>query len=293
MINNCVYPFSEKYKTYTNQSSKCKRTSAESTSVVLGLAIASAVFSPLTAVMVLQPAFPEYRLFSEVFEIPLSIKSEWNILVPILAFVAYNILCMGDLVFIIDFYGIIHFYCTFVWVNFLEPVSVKFGQQNLASFTCSLGCKMSSTEIVQFYRENQLLSLFLNQFLGHILFTIHHASTLMLCTLGAYVCISYPERLVVPGYQAVPAGVISAMTLEYLQMICVVRTKESSERFLTSLKRVVNMTPGKSVDMQKYLKTFRPIKSNLAYPFYAVNKQSFLEFQNKVVDLLVTVLVST
>lgn len=267
--------------------------SAESTSVLLGLAVASEVFSPLTAVMVLQPAWPEHRIFTEILEIPLSIKSEWKILLPILAFMAYNVLCMADLVFIIDFYGIVHFYCSFVWTHILEPVSVKYGTNNLAIFTCNLGCKMSSIEIVQFYREKQLLSSFLNQFLGHILFTIHHASTLMMCTLGAYVCISYPERLVVPGYQAVPAAVVSAMTLEYLQMICVVRTKESSERFLTSLKRVLNMSLGKPVDIRKYLKTFRPINSQLAYPFYEVNKQSFLEFQNNVVDLLVTVLVST
>ncbi len=255
--------------------------------------MASAVLPPLAAVMVLQPAWPEHRLFTEILEIPLSIKSDWRILIPILAFAAYNILCMGDLVFMIDFYGIVHFYCSFVWTSFLEPISVTFGTKDLATFTCNLGCKMSSTEIVQFYREKQLLSLFLNQFLGHILFTIHHASTLMICTMGAYVCINYPERLIVPGYQAVPAAVMSAMTLEYLQMICVVRTKERSERFLTSLIRVLNMSRGKSIDIQKYLKTFRPINSQLAYPFYEVNKESFLEFQNRVVDLLVTVLVST
>lgn len=135
--------FLEKHKMYTKWSLDCQRARKESNSVLFGLALASSVFPPVVALMILHPVWPENRFFTEYLEIPLSSNTQLSTCGPIVTIMAYSILCIGDLVFAIDFFASLYHQCCVIWTKFLQPISINVGKWNDAIFTCSLGCKMS------------------------------------------------------------------------------------------------------------------------------------------------------
>ncbi len=220
---------------------------------------------------------------------------KWSTLFPIVGVFTYECFNLADLIFLIDLYGVLNIKCCFTWIQFLKPIQVKLANrtQKDVYIICYLGCSLTQDELVTVFRELQLLCNFFNLFVGHFLCTIHHASLLMFSTLGTYICIRYPERLLVPGYQLAPAGVLISLLIEYVEMICLDGTKDQSEDFIRRLKEISETGGYKMRKLRKYVKTLHPLKSQLAYPFYEVNRQSFLMFHSKVIDLLVTIFVST
>lgn len=290
----------EKYMQHTKRSLECQTSALRSTWILFGLAISTFLVPFLFPLMFLQPALPEHRFFEEILEIPISLNANYTRMIPLSVILAYHVFNLADLVFCIDFFAILHFQCAFVWTSFLEPVSAsmvdptKRDDQQL-KFKCKLGCTLSENEIIGFYREQQLLCNFFNQFTGNILITIHHAATLLLSTFGCYFCIRHPERLLELGYQLAPAAFVFATILEYIEAWSNMTVFEGSRRFIKSLTKISGMLTKKAnirKMMQKYVRTFRPLLGEGAYPFYQLDKENFLKFQNQVVDLLVSILVS-
>ncbi|CAL8091310.1 unnamed protein product [Orchesella dallaii] len=250
----------------------------------LGTAIVPILFS----FTVLQKGSPFYNMLTEDLE--LTVKLSWRI-VPLMLLAYYFSIQAADVVFLLDTPGILLFCCSNIWLTLLEPVSITV-RQGVVNFTCKLGCTLELDQLRQLYRERQILFRWLNAFYAHILITVHHAALLVICTLACYQLIRHYEFLVIPGYQLIPLAILGAVGFEYVETILIVHGYTRSKTFVNSFKTLAQRERKWTRKIQKDFATMMPLQGQLAYPYFSINMDNFLNFGNAVIDLLVNCLVS-
>lgn len=239
------------------------------------------------------PVWPEYWLMNSFLEIPFGL--EWKY-APLIILMDYCILQGGDMVFWFDLPGMLVFQESTAWLYLLEPQSMeRCSKQGTFKLTCRLDCNLTLEEAMQLYEEQRYLSRCLNNLYGHFSVTTHHATFIALCVLGMYVCIRQPAALLEPGLQLALLAVFTCEFVEAFEMTMVTRLYEKSASFLASLDDVAGMCRDKRKVkiIRKYVGSRAPLNTDLAYPFYQINRESFMAFQNQFVDFLVNLLVST
>lgn len=178
------------------------------------------------------------------------------------------------------------------WNHLLEPVSLNF-VKGIPNFTCRLGCILSQDELIEFYKNQKILERCFNNIYGHWLVTLHHGVTILLSTIGLFICIRHTERLLEPGFQMAPLAMILTTVLEYIETMFVEDAHDRSEGLLKQWKSIAKHEKSKLKKSLKYLHGFKPIQTQLAYPCYAISRENFLEHQKKIIEFLMDLLVST
>ncbi len=278
----------DKYKTYLAGNLDAKRIQRISDVIIVGVGGATVIVPFIYGGLLFQSALPENRIITEVLEIPL--KFHWTML-PLTLPLAYTIINATDIIFIIDISFVVYFQGWVYWNHLLEPVSVTF-VKGIPNFTCRLGCVLTQDELIDFYKEQKTLERLMNNVWAHWLITLHHGSTVLLSTIGLFICIQYTDRLLEPGFLMAPLAMILCTVLEYIETMFVVDAYNSSDGLLMKWKELAKHEKGKLKKSLKHLDGFRPIQAQLAYPYFAISKENFLEYQEQIMGFLVDLLVS-
>lgn len=279
----------EKYKDDLAGNVEVKRIQKISDCIIIGVAGATVIVPFVYGGLLFQSLLPENRLITEVLEIPL--KFHWTML-PLTLPLAYTIINATDIVFIIDISCVVYFQGWVYWNTLLTPVSIKF-VNGVPFFTCHLGCVLSQDELIEFYDIQKVLEKYLNKIYANWLVTLHHGSTILLSTIGLFICIKYTDRLLEPGFLMAPLAMVFCTVLEYIETMFVVDAHDRSDEFLMKWKNLAKCEKSKLKKSLKHLHGFRPIQAQLAYPYFAISKENFLEYQRQIMEFLVDFLVST
>lgn len=281
--------YAGKYQAYVDESLEVKLVQKVSDGIIIGVAWATVFLPFVYGVLLFQPVLPENRIITEILEIPL--KFDWRLL-PLSLPLAYTVINATDFLFFWDISSVIYFQGCVHWNHLFEPKSIQF-EKGIPQFTCRLGCKLSEEELIQFYKEQKILERYFNDLFGHWLVTQHHACTIALSTIGIFISIKYPERLLEPGFQMAPLAMVCSFVLEYIETMFVVDAYERSNNLLSSWNNFARKEKGKLRNSLKYLRGFRPIQAQLAYPYFNLSKGNFLAYLNQTTDILVNLLVAT
>ncbi|CAL8136249.1 unnamed protein product [Orchesella dallaii] len=280
----------EKYGRYLERYNPSKPHMRKCEAILFGIFAGTTFFPFLYGFLIFQPVIPENTFLTEVFEVKMNFDGS---LLPLILMLTldYGVIEGCEILFMADIGGVIYYDCCAYWTKLLEPIDLRFDKGE-AKFTCRIGCVLTFDEMIEFYREQEILERLFNNIYGHIAITSLHASSLSLWTLGCYVCIRHSEDLLRPGFQMAPTTVVLATVVEYLPMVYAVEAYDNSCTFLKSMTVMVEKEKRATRKILKYSKHFRPLELQVAYPYYMLNRENFLAFINQGVDILVNLLVS-
>jgi len=283
--------FADKYKEFLDNYGPAKLQRRKCELFIFTISAATIAFPIMYGFLLFQPVLPENRFLTEIFE--LDVKMEMKMLPMILMLALdYGIIEGVESIYMVDVPCLIYYECCVYWNKLLEPVSLEI-QNGEANFTCKIGCVLTHEEIIKFYQEQAALERLFNDIYGHRVITLNSASILCLWTTALYVCIRHSKYLLQPGYQIAPFGVIMTTIVEYFITLYVVEAYESSSTFLKSVKTAIeNEKRKKRCAMLKFTNHFRPLVTQLAYPYFVWSRENFLAFFNQGIDFLVNLLVS-
>lgn len=256
-----------------------------------GLTIATAVYPLLFGFMTHQSFSPDNRFFTKALEV--NVELNWKF-VFVFLFVDYFAYQLADVCFIIDTTGVLLYCCLVPWFQFLQPETIKLdGRTGKYLFKNKYGITMTEKELVRLYTEMEIIMSMNNNFFGSLLITQHHAQTLSLSVMSSYLVVKHWEKMSLKdiGSLTIPSAYIIANALEYLETEFVVQSEKISEDFLDSVKKLTKKGGINLKEIRKRLTAWKVLRGVFAYPFYTIDRQNFLEYQNQSVDFLVTLLV--
>lgn len=148
---------------------------------------------------------------------------------------------------------------------------------------------MEDREIILLYRIQQLFLTLINQVMKTVLISLQHVATLSTASIMIYFAIKFDSVISETGFigwVVVLGAVAVPFVVEFNEAIMLSALADVSEGFVGSGKKMVM----RNTYYYKFLRSCPLFILHEAYPFYTVDKSTFLDFCAQVVDYTITLL---
>ncbi|CAL8112457.1 unnamed protein product [Orchesella dallaii] len=279
--------FEEMFRTNSNRPKLHQQTSASVEFLVLIAAVSTLLIPFLFGLFFLQDTQLLHRLFEEVFEIKIKVEMQY---LPHILFVIWSAnQCCGNIAIILS---IIAMYMKFVvyWITAMHPTKIlRKGHGSKLKYKTELGI-MNEQAMTKIYRIHQVLNRMFNSIVGNRLYSSHQATVQITVVLAGFLCIKYFEMMMfTPGYQLAFLAVFLCSFIELVETVIVSDAIGSSKTLQNKIK---GMTKPRA-EVVKCVADSWTLSIQVAYPYYTMERVTFLAFVQTSIDSLVTVLVAS
>lgn len=145
---------------------------------------------------------------------------------------------------------------------------------------------VSDNQVILFYRVQQILNVFLNEYFRSVLVSFHHVTCLATVVVLVVFTIKYNHILAaegVKGYIVVAAIIFIPLILVFDQSWMCGNLEDTSHRFKVAGETLL---PKKFV-FRKFVRSCRLFYVEVVYPFYTIHKETFLLFCAQALDFTI------
>ncbi len=253
-------------------------------------AVVSWLLPFLLLVIFFHPLEPVHNIIFEWFEFDLNIHNIRLIHLTLLPFWFLSIHAAGNTVIV---YGILvtcYYLISTSALADMTPTEIarKKGSRRYVFQTQYYG-ELEDDEIIIKYRTQQLFNIWVNKIMASICVSLQHVACLAVCSIMAYFAIKFPHVLAesgIVGYMIVVVCFLAGISVQFLEAYMLGNLADISDNFITQID--TKMERGALI--KKFVKSCRTFYVEEAYPFFRVDKGTFLEFYAKVVDQTITLL---
>ncbi|CAL8136674.1 unnamed protein product [Orchesella dallaii] len=246
----------------------------------------SLLFPWLGSATIFHPAHPLNKILKFYLEIDVSI-SFFTVFITLILF--YGILVFANSVVTIIAVILISVYSIRLWVRAMMPVEMNgdkyFRTRQLQNVT--------EEWVVTFYKAVQLQCNIVNDVIASFKIAFHSGALLIILSIMGFMWVQYSNRFLESirgmglGILTI-LGIITGILITHNESTQFLLTIQISEEFKNNLLKFSTPTSY----LGKTAKSFRPLSLQATYPFFTVEKRTFLIFCNAVVNLVVTLVVT-
>ena len=149
---------------------------------------------------------------------------------------------------------------------------------------------MKDSKIIDLYRAQQIINVLLNEFYTSYLISFHHAGILAAVTSLIFFAIAYNNVLSEVGlfaYILVLGLVVAASAIVFFECSFCGDLVDITDGFRNAGKKIV----GRWTMYGKFCNSCRVFYMQLAWPFFHLNKETFFEWCDQVLNYVVTFLI--
>ncbi|CAL8087509.1 unnamed protein product [Orchesella dallaii] len=239
------------------------------------------------AATVFHPMEPTHRLVQDWFEV--DIKPEGIFIIVYIVGCASMMSCasiVAALSINIVFYYVIATTC----LEDLTPEAAdeRIGAKRYNMVTQFYGV-MEDNEIGTAYRAQQLFNVLMNNFYSSVLVSFHHVALLAVFSIMLYFDIKFQEMIWDGGLIAemiVLSIVVTPLWLMKIQSSICGKLVDISDTFQDRGRKLLQ----RKVFLARFADSCSTFYIQVAYPFYAVQKETFADFCSQAVDYTITLL---
>lgn len=232
-------------------------------------------------------------LVSDWFEVEISLK--WSHL-PFLAFLLRGVTNAASILYMIFGLGYTYIVLITGTSDILKPKQAAVMQldefKSLSLYTLEtygLG-NLKDYEIVRLYRKQRIIATLINQIFASLRISFQHIVLLMVALTICYFFVrgfSVILRLDFLALVVLTTGFITSMVAEYIQAEKIGELVQSTERHVKKCRVATRRTTW----FWKTARSWPPrLTFQVAYPFFVMDKHSFPQFCEQVIDFLITLL---
>ncbi|CAL8122172.1 unnamed protein product [Orchesella dallaii] len=156
--------------------------------------------------------------------------------------------------------------------------------------TTSFG-RMSEQDAILAYRAQQLFTVYINEIVASVFMSLHQVALMVILVGSSFVLITVSKDLVA----AEPSVVCFLFSCSFASVLCIScecfilgKILDLSNQFLVNS---TNLTSRKPV-YRKFIVSCTPLSLKMAYPFFSIDKDTFVNFMFQYLDFLVQLLLS-
>ncbi|CAL8112449.1 unnamed protein product [Orchesella dallaii] len=265
-----------------------KRTSLVIELLIMMIAVSTLIIPVMFGFFFLQDTEPLHRFFAEVLEV--EIKPELKCL-PQILFVIWSILQCCNVAGLFLSIGVMYMKFVLFWLTALHPTKILrggVGRGSQVKYVTSLGLLDEQT-MIKMYRTHQVLNKMFNKFMANRLLSNHQAGIQVIIVVCCLISIQYfEEMLYTPGYQVVFLGIFLSLVIVYVETKIVSDAITAGDEFRGKIRSLT----GRNKEVVKCVVSSWSLKIHVAYPYFTVNRETFLEFVHRTVEFLVDALMA-
>ncbi|CAL8122168.1 unnamed protein product [Orchesella dallaii] len=236
---------------------------------------------------------PVHQLFQEWLEV--EVKRNARSL-PFVFLFMWAALAGAGAAFMMLYLAILYIFFTLVSISCLTPTNIyqpvrKAGSRirEYVIKTTSFGL-LSEEEAILEYRTQQLLSRYMNEVVESVLISLHQFAFMVILVGASFMFIIISRDL--DNAEVSVVAFVSSVIFCVVLMVsgeCVLigKTTDWSKQYLVTSK---NMTYRRSM-YKKFLQSCTKVSLNVAYPFFTIDKNTFVQFMCQYLDFLIQLLV--
>ncbi|CAL8146205.1 unnamed protein product [Orchesella dallaii] len=247
-------------------------------SIILPFGLAATIFHPIE---------PTHQILEYWFEI--KVTFDWKFF-PFFIFNGILLVTAAGTTSLLCAHITCYFTLATTCLEDLKPVSIfqRNGTRRSILNTKFFG-KMEDVEIVKIYRAQQLLNILLNDFYKSLLVSYHHVAVMATAVVLICFAVRFNDIMLGGGTVAcvvVLASAISPFALMYAQTSMCGRLVDISNE----LKHMSSKIGERRLLIAKFAKSADTFYIQVAHPFYSVDRETFIQFFDQVVDNVITLL---
>ncbi|CAL8070983.1 unnamed protein product [Orchesella dallaii] len=241
---------------------------------------------------------PTHILVKELLEVDVQMSLQHF---PFILFITLVVSCSANAVFLIIMTGICNYTLAHICITSLTPISVEqritlrhkehHHSKPMIEYlvtTENFG-NMDDTTLLEMYKIQLLFNKILNAFIASMLVTFHHIICLIVFVFFTFVVIRYSDVIFNAGIIVIGAVIISivaALNAQLFEAEVSGNLYEASNGFVEKVRK---LTSRKS-RAHKCVLSCPTITFQMAYPFFTVDKHTFVQFVHQGLDFLATLL---
>lgn len=244
-------------------------------------------------VMFFHPVEPVHRIVEDFLELDVRFSID---VVPVLLAYAWGAFDISSIMCCFIIMIFLFVFVTTTWFMVATPDAVTppvFVNGKRFFESAELG-KISEDELVWVYRSLQILSASINEVIAKKRMSYHALVALMVGVLSTYSIIRYYDFFLGEDVMGLSLGIL--MTFAFLLAPIIFYLEcgflDGMENLWMSYKDNLNSTTTRNSAIYKAARSFREVKFKSTHPFFNMNKSTFLDWTNQLIDLVVNLLVS-
>ncbi|CAL8146197.1 unnamed protein product [Orchesella dallaii] len=247
-------------------------------SIILPFGIAAAVFHPIE---------PTHQILESWFEI--KVTFDWKFF-PFFIFNGILLVTAGATTSLLCIHISCYYTLAITCLEDLKPLTI-FQRNGVTGniLTTKFFGEMEDIEIVKIYRVQQLLNILLNNFYKSLLVSYHHVAVMAAAVVLICFAVRFNDIMLGGGIVAcvvVLASAITPVALMYAQTSMCGRLVDISNE----LKHMSSKIGERRLLIAKFAKSADTFYIQVAHPFYSVDRETFIQFFDQVVDNVITLL---
>ncbi|CAL8146328.1 unnamed protein product [Orchesella dallaii] len=247
------------------------------------------IFVPFVLVPAfLHPIEPTHRIITEWLEYEFGFNLRG---IPVALIFMLGVFSCGNVVSVFFVLVSLYWFTAMPCLNDIIPVEIE--RRSAAGKRCHVVTNfygvLEDKEIAKFYRIQVYFNNLFNKVVDSVLISYHHVACMMCSSVMACFGIRYQQVIVDGGIFAfliVVVGVACPLALIFFEGLMCGDLVSVSEDFIESGK---NLMDRKTMYL-KFVYSCRPLYMKIINPFYNVDRNTFLEFVDAVVDKTITLL---
>ncbi|CAL8116717.1 unnamed protein product [Orchesella dallaii] len=231
---------------------------------------------------------PTHQFLEEWLEIDIEFSLQY---LPVLAYLVLIVLCAANNVYVMFTFIL----CYLLLTRFIPDMTViglgkqMNGNQYLLR-TQAFGT-LTDEEVIHLYRVQQLFNRLMNNIMASLLISFHLVVFIVCLVVSAFIWITQGDTIIESGMMCVAflgIAVLGPIYANFLESRFCGAVVKNSEEFLDKGRKIVKR---RSI-FRKFAKGGFRLTLEVAYPFFTVGRNTFLEFMQEslgfLVDLLTT-----
>ncbi|CAL8127999.1 unnamed protein product [Orchesella dallaii] len=255
---------------------------------IYGSTIGSLILPFGVAACILHPMEPNHRIAEDWFELEVGLHNWFTL-------AWYAVTCIGltgcgNIIIILSWNIAMYFLIANTCLEDITPDQVEqcWDGKRCSALTHYYGV-MEDQEIVNMYRIQKLFNTLMNNFYSSVLISFHHVAVLAVVSIMIFFAIKFQDiiwdgGIIVEG--VVLSTIFTGMIIIKVQSMMCGYLVDVSENFRDRCKKVVR---GKYF-LRKSAESCDTFHIQVAYPFYTVDKGTFVNFCSQVQDYAITLL---
>ncbi|CAL8146331.1 unnamed protein product [Orchesella dallaii] len=256
--------------------------------LILVCVVSSFVVPFLLAPCFLHPIEPTHRLITDWLEFEFGFNLSG---IPVAIVFLVGVYSCSNVFSLLAFIAVMYLYTSKPCLNDITTVEVE--RRTAAGKRCHLVTRfygvLEDKEVAKFYRIQVYFNNLVNNVFDSVLLSYHHVACIMCASVMACFAIRYQQIIVDGGILAVlvvAVGVLIPLGVVYFEGIFCGDLVAVSEDFKESGKLLMD----RKTMHAKFALSCRPLYLKMTHPFYNVDRNTFLEFTDAVVDKTITLL---
>ncbi|CAL8141105.1 unnamed protein product [Orchesella dallaii] len=263
---------------------------------VLLISVIFSTFTPLGyGIFFTSEREPVHQLFREWLDIEVNLDFHS---LPIILLFMWAALAGGGAAFLVIYVVVLYIFFALTCISSLSPTNIyihvmKAGERvdKYTIDTTSFGL-MGEQEAILAYRTQQLITVYMNEIFASVLISLHQVALMVILVGTSFMLITVSKDLA-NAEVSVVAFVASVMVCVVFVVSCecflIGKITDSSKQMLVTSK---NLTSSRRSLYKKFLKSCTQLSLNAAYPFFTIDRDTFVKFMCQYLDFLIQLLVA-